>query len=80
MSNDRGGRRLADFHRLAAIVIPTFVLGHVHIFPFYFKELVLSIVMTGLDPAIHAVRQGDFVAEDGSSGGAWMPGLSPGLT
>jgi hypothetical protein len=63
-----------------SLVIPTFVLGHVHIFSFYFKELAIFIVMAGLDPAIHAVVQGDFEAEQGSSGGAWMPGSSPGMT
>ena len=36
--------------------------------------------MAGLDPAIHAVRRGDFMATEGSGGGAWMPGSSPGMT
>ncbi|MDB5358704.1 MAG: hypothetical protein JWO51_1, partial [Rhodospirillales bacterium] len=42
--------------------------------------LVFYIVMAGLDPAIHVVGQADFTAKQGSGGGAWMPGSSPGMT
>jgi hypothetical protein len=59
---------------------PAGALGDVHIFLFYFKWLVFHIVMAGLDPAIHGVGQADFTAEQGSGGGAWMPGSSPGMT
>ena len=40
----------------------------------------LLIVMVGLDPTIHVVRSGDFMAKQRSGGGAWMPGSSPGMT
>jgi hypothetical protein len=61
-------------------VSPADALGHLHIFRFYFRQLVSSIVMAGLDPAIHVVTQSNPKARSGSGGGAWMPGSSPGMT